>query len=80
MIRSTASASSSHDWDLAVLIAAGGYKQRLSLYSQPAEALMNAALLLRHLSVASALQVKYVLGHQPARQPVATVTCTYTVP
>lgn len=59
---------------MAVLIAAGGYKQRQPLYSQAADGLMNAVLPLRHLSVASALQIKYVLGQRPDRQPVDTVT------
>lgn len=66
--------SSSRAWDLAVLIAAGGCKQRLLRYSEPADALMNAMLLLRHLSVASVLQVNCFLGHKPDRQPVHTVT------
>lgn len=48
--------------------------QRLPLYSQPAEGLMNAVLLLRHLSVASALRVKYFPGHQLDRQPVDNLT------
>lgn len=66
--------SSSRAWDLAVLIAAGGCKQRPLRYSEPADALMNAMLLLRHLSVASVLQVNCFLGHKPDRQPVHTVT------
>lgn len=67
MIRSSASASSSHAWDLAVLIAAGVYKQRLSLYSQPAEAL-NECCVTAQASVSRFCSPSKILPWPAARQ------------